>query len=154
MKKQIIILGKKIVKTVAIIIASIVVLVVALILVLFATGTINKRFGKLFLDDDTHCAENICFKTGIKGKFPVVYKSYDGKIWKETFPQRNIYIYPLIESRYSSIEINGNTVWVTEIVPAPGETSGDVCGIYYSHDLGVTWHAISNVYDLSLKETK
>ena len=61
---------------------------------------------------------------------------------------QNINIYPLIESRYSSIEINGNTVWVTEIVPAPGETSGDVCGIYYSHDLGVTWHAISNVYTI------
>jgi hypothetical protein len=79
----------------------------------------------------------------MKGKYPVVFKSEDRKIWKETFPKGKINMYPLFfETFYSSLEINSNTVWVTEIVPAPGELDGEIVGIFYSHDLGVTWNAI------------
>jgi hypothetical protein len=130
---------KIVIKIITIITASL----FALLLMSFILGWANKHFGQLSLEDEEYCIQNTCFKIGTKGGYAVVFKSEDGKKWEETFPNGKIYMYPqLVETVYYSVEISGNTVWVTEVAPAPGESDGEIVGIYYSQNLGVIWNKI------------
>jgi hypothetical protein len=148
MKKVIII--KKTVKIFATIIATL----FALVLVSLILGWTTKHFGQLYLEDEEFCVKNTCFKMGTKGGYGVVFKSEDGKKWKETFPYGKFILFiPIFENIvFHSFETSGNTVWVTTIAPAPGESDGNIVGIYYSHDLGVTWnklpHELSRHYSM------
>ena len=130
---------KKIVKVIVITTASLFVL----LLTSFILGWVNKHFGQLYLGDEEYCVKNTCFKIGNKGGYNVVFKSEDGKKWEEIFPHGKLYMYPqLVKTVFYSFEISGNTVWIMDVAPAPGESDGEIVRIYYSQDLGVTWNII------------
>jgi len=129
----------KIAKVIAIITASL----FALVLASFILGWATKHFGQLYLEDGECCVKNTCFTMGSKGGYPVLFKSEDGKKWEEIFPYGKLYVYPqFVKTVFYSFEVSGNTVWLMEVAPAPGESDGNIVGIYYSHDLGVTWNKI------------
>ena len=116
----------------------------ALVLASLILGWATKHFGQLYFEDEEYCVKNTCFKMGSKGGYPVLFKSGDGKEWEEIFLYGKVYLFiPIFGSPvFCSFETSGNTVWITSVAPAPGESNGEIVGIYYSQDLGVTWNVI------------
>lgn len=88
--------------------------------------------------------KNLIFKYGNKGDYPLLQVSKDSKDWR-TINLRGFILDAIPSgSRFDDINSNGNTIWFYHLKSCiECDCSNLVYSIYYSHDNGDTWDAIS-----------